>query len=75
MIILSQLPGENANFQVATSNLIPMWHNFATHLITFDDPMLFHSTAERFLRTAFRKVDIINDTVKSLEKMRIANQH
>lgn len=46
----------------------------ATHMIPFDDPVLFNSTVERFLRTAFRKVDMINDTVKSLEKMRVANQ-
>jgi len=47
----------------------------ATHMIPFDDPILFNSTIERFLRTPFRKVDMINDTVKSLEKMRSANQH
>jgi pimeloyl-ACP methyl ester carboxylesterase len=46
----------------------------ATHMIPFDDPMLFNSTVERFLRTPFRKVEMINDTVKSLEKMRVANQ-
>ena len=46
----------------------------ATHMIPFDDPVLFNSTVERFLRTPFRKIDMINDTVKSLEKMRVANQ-
>ena len=46
----------------------------ATHMIPFDDPVLFNSTVERFLRTPFRKVDMLNDTVKSLEKMRVANQ-
>ena len=46
----------------------------ATHMIPFDDPVLFNATVERFLRTPFRKVDMLNDTVKSLEKMRVANQ-
>jgi pimeloyl-ACP methyl ester carboxylesterase len=46
----------------------------ATHMIPFDDPILFNATVERFLRTPFRKVDMLNDTVKSLEKMRVAHQ-
>ena len=46
----------------------------ATHMIPFDDPVLFNATVERFLRTPFRKVEMLNDTVKSLEKMRTANQ-
>ena len=44
----------------------------ATHMIPFDDPALFNATVERFLRTPFRKVEMLNDTVKSLEKMRTA---
>jgi pimeloyl-ACP methyl ester carboxylesterase len=44
----------------------------ATHMIPFDDPVLFNATVERFLRTPFRKVEMLNDTVKSLEKMRTA---
>ena len=44
----------------------------ATHLIPFDDPALFNATVERFLRTPFRKVEMLNDTLKSLEKMRTA---
>jgi pimeloyl-ACP methyl ester carboxylesterase len=46
----------------------------ATHMIPFDDPALFNATVERFLRTPFRKVEMLNDTLKSLEKMRTANQ-
>ena len=46
----------------------------ATHMIPFDDPALFNATVERFLRTPFRKVEMLNDTVKSLEKMRAAQQ-
>jgi len=42
----------------------------ATHMIPFDDPVLFNWTVDRFLRTPFRKVDMLNDTIKSLEKMR-----
>ena len=44
----------------------------ATHLIPFDDPALFNATVERFLRTPFRKVEMLNDTLKSLEKLRTA---
>jgi len=44
----------------------------ATHMIPFDDPVLFNATVERFLRTPFRKVEMLNDTVKSLEIMRTA---
>ena len=41
----------------------------ATHMIPFDDPALFNATVERFFRTPFVKVDRINDTLKSFEKM------
>ena len=44
----------------------------ATHMIPFDDPVLFNATVERFLRTPFVKKDRINDTLKSLEKLRAA---
>jgi pimeloyl-ACP methyl ester carboxylesterase len=46
----------------------------ATHMIPFDDPMLFNSTVERFFRTPFRKIDMMNDTMRSLQEMRVANQ-
>ena len=42
----------------------------ATHMIPFDDPALFNSTVDRFLRTPFKKIDMLNDTLKSLQKMR-----
>jgi len=42
----------------------------ATHLIPFDDPATFNATVERFFRTPFVKKDRINDTLKSLEKLR-----
>ena len=41
----------------------------ATHMIPFDDPALFNATVERFFRTPFVKVDRINDTLKSFERM------
>jgi pimeloyl-ACP methyl ester carboxylesterase len=44
----------------------------ATHMIPFDDPVLFNATVERFLRTPFVKKDRIKDTLKSLEKLRAA---
>ena len=47
----------------------------ATHMIPFDDPATFNATVERFLRTPFRKVDRIPDTMKSLEKLRSATAH
>lgn len=45
----------------------------ATHMVPFDDPALFNATVERFLRTPFVKKDRINDTMKSLEKMRASS--
>jgi len=42
----------------------------ATHMVPFDDPALFNATVERFFRTPFVKKDRINDTMKSLEKLR-----
>lgn len=42
----------------------------ATHMIPFDDPATFNATVERFFRLPFVKIDRVNDTVKSLEKMR-----
>ena len=47
----------------------------ATHMIPFDDPVTFNATVERFLRTPFKKVDRIGDTMKSLEKLRSATAH
>jgi pimeloyl-ACP methyl ester carboxylesterase len=47
----------------------------ATHLIPFDDPATFNATVERFLRTPFKKIDRIPDTMKSLEKLRTATAH
>jgi pimeloyl-ACP methyl ester carboxylesterase len=42
----------------------------ATHMVPFDDPALFNSTVERFLRTPYAKKDRVGDLLKSLEKMR-----
>jgi pimeloyl-ACP methyl ester carboxylesterase len=44
----------------------------ALHTIPWDDPARFNATVERFLRTPFRKINRIDDTVKSLEQMRAA---
>lgn len=46
----------------------------ATHMVPFDDPATFNTTVERFLRAPFVKKDRINDTFKSLEKMRAAQK-
>jgi pimeloyl-ACP methyl ester carboxylesterase len=46
----------------------------ATHMIPFDDPAVFNATVERFFRTPFVKKDRINDTLKSLEKLRASEQ-
>ena len=40
------------------------------HTVPFDDPTLFNATVERFLRTPFAKRDRINETVKSLDRLR-----
>lgn len=45
----------------------------ATHMIPYDDPAAFNATVERFLRTPFVKKDRINDTLKSLEKLRMGH--
>lgn len=42
----------------------------ATHMIPFDDPQTFNLAVERFLKTPFVKIDRINDTLKSLDKLR-----
>jgi pimeloyl-ACP methyl ester carboxylesterase len=46
----------------------------ATHMVPFDDPVLFNATVERFFRTPFVKKDRINDLMKSFEKMRASSQ-
>jgi pimeloyl-ACP methyl ester carboxylesterase len=47
----------------------------ATHMVPFDDPVLFNTTVERFFRTSFLKRDRINDLLKSLEKLRASQGH
>ncbi len=42
----------------------------STHMVAFDDPMLFNGTVERFLSQPFVKKDRIADVFKSLEKLR-----
>jgi pimeloyl-ACP methyl ester carboxylesterase len=46
----------------------------ATHMVPYDDPALFNATVERFFRTPFVKRDRINDTMKSLEKLRTPHE-
>jgi pimeloyl-ACP methyl ester carboxylesterase len=46
----------------------------ATHMVPFDDPALFNATVERFFRALFVKRDRINDTLKSLEKLRASSE-
>lgn len=42
----------------------------STHMVAFDDPVLFNATVERFLSQPFVKKDRIADLFKSLEKLR-----
>jgi len=44
----------------------------ATHMIPYDDPVLFNSTVERFFRTPFVKRDRIKDLEKSMEAQKAA---
>lgn len=46
----------------------------ATHMIPFDDPVLFNTTIERFFRTPFVKRDRVKDFIKSFEAMRAAQR-
>jgi pimeloyl-ACP methyl ester carboxylesterase len=42
----------------------------ATHMVPFDDPVLFNATVERFFRTPFVHKDRIKDTLESVAKLR-----
>ncbi len=42
----------------------------ATHMIPYDDPVLFNTTVERFLRTPFVKKDRIKDLLKSMNALK-----
>ena len=46
----------------------------ATHMISFDDPVLFNTTVNRFFRTPFVKRDRIKDFLKSFEAMRASQR-
>jgi pimeloyl-ACP methyl ester carboxylesterase len=46
----------------------------ATHLVPFDDPAAFNAAADRFLRASFVKKDLVNDTMKSLERLRTSQK-
>jgi pimeloyl-ACP methyl ester carboxylesterase len=46
----------------------------ATHMIPYDDPVLFNTTVERFFRTPFAKKDRVNDVVKSMEALKASQQ-
>ena len=58
-----------AIFQHIPNSQLAIFPN-ATHMVAFDDPVLFNSTVERFFRTPFVKRDRIGDLMKSLEKLR-----
>jgi len=47
----------------------------ATHMVPFDDPATFNAVVDRFFRAPFVKKDRIQDTMKSLERMRSAPKH
>ncbi len=40
-----------------------------THMIPYDDPEQFNVTVDRFLATPFKKINLVPDTMGSLEKM------
>lgn len=42
----------------------------ATHMIPYDDPAAFNATVAKFFAKPFVKIERINDTVKSLDKLR-----
>ena len=42
----------------------------ATHMIPYDDPLLFNATVERFFRGPFVKKDRIRDLLKSLDALK-----
>jgi pimeloyl-ACP methyl ester carboxylesterase len=42
----------------------------ATHMIPYDDPVLFNTTVERFFRAQFVKKDRIKDLLKSMEELK-----
>jgi pimeloyl-ACP methyl ester carboxylesterase len=46
----------------------------ATHMIPYDDPVLFNTTVERFLRAPFVKKDRIQDLLKSMEALKASQQ-
>jgi pimeloyl-ACP methyl ester carboxylesterase len=46
----------------------------ATHMIPFDDPVLFNTTVARFFREPYTKKDRIQDFLKSLEAVRAAQR-
>jgi pimeloyl-ACP methyl ester carboxylesterase len=46
----------------------------ATHMVPFDDPATFNAVVDRFFRAPFVKKDRVNDTMKSLERLRAAQR-
>jgi len=46
----------------------------ATHMVPYDDPVLFNATVERFFRTPFVKKDRIKDFLTSYESMNASPQ-
>jgi len=46
----------------------------ATHMIPYDDPVLFNTTVERFFRAPFAKKDRIKDLLKSMEALKTSEQ-
>lgn len=46
----------------------------ATHLVPYDDPARFNATVDRFFTTPFVKKDRIQDTMKSVQAMRVSER-
>ena len=46
----------------------------ATHLVPYDNPVLFNTTVDHFLTSPFVKIDRVPDTMKSLEAMKASQR-
>lgn len=62
-----------AIYQHITNGQLAIFPN-ATHLVPYDNPVLFNTTVDHFLTTPFVKIDRVPDTMKSLEAMKASQR-
>jgi len=62
-----------AIFQHIPNSQLAIFPN-ATHMIPYDDPVLFNATVDRFFRTPFVNINRIDDTLKSIREMTAAHE-